>query len=106
MSKVTRLFDIISLWVNIQVLLLTKNASKILYPNYFKVQSALFNRIVVTFVHDARRHFLVDFKREIDNVVILHPILHPKKQINTGGLGRWCRKCRFFPKTFFERVLM
>lgn len=77
MSKVTRLSDIISLWVNIQVLLLTKNASKILYPNYFKVQSALFNRIVVTFVHDARRHFLVDFKIGIDNVVILHSFVYP-----------------------------
>ena len=73
----TRLFDIISLWVNIQVLLLTKNASKILYSNYFKVQSALFNRIVVTFVHDARRHFLVDFKIEIDNVVIIHSFVRP-----------------------------
>lgn len=77
MSKVTRLSDIISLWVNIQVLLLTKNASKILYSNYFKVQSALFNSIVVTFVHDARRYSLVDFKREIDNVVILHSFVYP-----------------------------
>ena len=32
---------------------------------------------------------------------ILHPILHPKLSVNTGGLRYWCRKCRRFSKTFF-----
>ena len=32
----------------------------------------------------------------------LHPILHPKLPVNTGGLGRGCRKCRIFSKTFFS----
>ena len=32
----------------------------------------------------------------------LHPILHPKLPVNTGGFGRGCRKCRIFSKTFFR----
>ena len=35
---------------------------------------------------------------------ILHPILHPKSSVIAGGLIQGCRKCRFFPKTFFSEV--
>ena len=34
---------------------------------------------------------------------ILHQILHPKQVIDIGIFRMWCRKCRFFPKTFLER---
>ena len=33
--------------------------------------------------------------------LILHPILHPKSPDFIGILPTGCRKCRFFPKTFF-----
>ena len=33
--------------------------------------------------------------------LILHPILHPKSPDFVGILPTGCRKCRFFPKTFF-----
>ena len=33
---------------------------------------------------------------------ILHQILHPKQVIDIGVFRMWCRKCRFFPKTFLE----
>ena len=36
--------------------------------------------------------------------LILHPILHPKLSVNTRSFGHWCRKCRFFSKTFFWRT--
>ena len=34
---------------------------------------------------------------------ILHPILHRKSSGFIGLFFVWCRKCRFFSKTFFER---
>ena len=36
---------------------------------------------------------------------ILHQILHPKQVIDIGIFRMWCRKCRFFPKTFFREIL-
>ena len=34
---------------------------------------------------------------------ILHPILHPKGPVNTGGCGYGCRKCRRFLQNFFRK---
>ena len=34
---------------------------------------------------------------------ILHPILHRKSTGFIGVFFVWCRKCRFFSKTFFEK---
>lgn len=38
-------------------------------------------------------------------VGILHPILHPKSLVNTMVFVCGCRKCRFFSKTFFLRMI-